>query len=98
MAQLGSALDWGSRGRRFKSCQPDHKQRLTDGQSLFIFLADMWAPPSEKSFATRLRCDFERRGAARLRSPTPQPDPLPDFPERMAGAICASFVPHRLIL
>ena len=23
MAQLGSALDWGSRGRRFKSCQPD---------------------------------------------------------------------------
>ena len=24
MAQFGSALDWGSRGRRFKSCQPDH--------------------------------------------------------------------------
>ena len=24
MAQLGSALDWGSRGRRFKSCRPDH--------------------------------------------------------------------------
>ena len=24
VAQLGSALDWGSRGRRFKSCQPDH--------------------------------------------------------------------------
>ena len=23
MAQLGSALDWGSRGRRFKSCRPD---------------------------------------------------------------------------
>ena len=23
MAQLGRALDWGSRGRRFKSCQPD---------------------------------------------------------------------------
>ena len=23
MAQLGSALDWGSRGRRFKSCHPD---------------------------------------------------------------------------
>ena len=23
VAQLGSALDWGSRGRRFKSCQPD---------------------------------------------------------------------------
>ena len=24
VAQFGSALDWGSRGRRFKSCQPDH--------------------------------------------------------------------------
>ena len=27
MAQLGSALDWGSSGRRFKSCQPDAGQR-----------------------------------------------------------------------
>ena len=27
VAQLGSALDWGSRGRRFKSCQPDRRQR-----------------------------------------------------------------------
>jgi DNA mismatch endonuclease (patch repair protein) len=27
VAQLGSALDWGSRGRRFKSCQPDHVKR-----------------------------------------------------------------------
>ncbi len=26
VAQLGSALDWGSRGRRFKSCQPDRKR------------------------------------------------------------------------
>ena len=24
MAQSGSALDWGSRGHRFKSCCPDH--------------------------------------------------------------------------
>ena len=24
VAQLSSALDWGSRGRRFKSCHPDH--------------------------------------------------------------------------
>ena len=28
VAQLGSALDWGSRGRRFKSCQPDRSNRL----------------------------------------------------------------------
>ena len=27
MAQLGSALDWGSRGRRFKSGQPDSSPR-----------------------------------------------------------------------
>ena len=27
VAQLGSALDWGSRGRRFKSCQPDFPNR-----------------------------------------------------------------------
>jgi hypothetical protein len=26
VAQLGSALDWGSRGRRFKSCQPDEHE------------------------------------------------------------------------
>ena len=26
MAQFGSALDWGSSGRRFKSCQPDAGQ------------------------------------------------------------------------
>lgn len=28
MAQSGSALDWGSRGHRFKSCCPDHWARL----------------------------------------------------------------------
>ena len=27
VAQLGSALDWGSRGRRFKSCHPDRRSR-----------------------------------------------------------------------
>lgn len=26
MAQFGSALDWGSSGRRFKSCQPDKRK------------------------------------------------------------------------
>ena len=30
VAQLGSALDWGSRGRRFKSCQPDKRRRGPD--------------------------------------------------------------------
>ena len=33
VAQLGSALDWGSRGRRFKSCQPDVKAQVRVGFS-----------------------------------------------------------------
>ena len=39
VAQLGSALDWGSRGRRFKSCQPDAEDALigkTIDWSVFI--------------------------------------------------------------
>ena len=28
VAQLGSALEWGSRGRRFNSCHPDHYWKL----------------------------------------------------------------------
>jgi hypothetical protein len=31
VAQFGSALDWGSRGRRFKSGRPDAGQRLVSG-------------------------------------------------------------------
>ena len=39
MAQLGSALDWGSRGRRFKSCQPDHFERTVAIEQLSFFVA-----------------------------------------------------------
>lgn len=36
MAQLGSALDWGSRGRRFKSCQPDgHPRNISEVTLVF---------------------------------------------------------------
>lgn len=28
MAQLGSALEWGSRGRKFESSYPDHFLRV----------------------------------------------------------------------
>jgi hypothetical protein len=31
VAQLGSALDWGSRGRRFKSCRPDGRRVFAGG-------------------------------------------------------------------
>ena len=37
MAQFGSALDWGSRGRRFKSCRPD--QLITQGRKRFLLAA-----------------------------------------------------------
>ena len=51
VAQLGSALDWGSRGRRFKSCQPDQRFRrseavLREGGGLCAF----FRPPSDSSF------------------------------------------------
>ncbi len=49
MAQLGSALDWGSRGRRFKSCRPDQLScrseavlSLTGGRP-FAFLEGWWS-------------------------------------------------------
>jgi hypothetical protein len=31
VAQFGSALDWGSRGRRFKSGRPDQKVQVRRG-------------------------------------------------------------------
>ena len=36
VAQLGSALDWGSRGRRFKSCQPDAYGGTRWGATIFL--------------------------------------------------------------
>ncbi len=39
VAQLGSAFDWGSKGRRFKSCRSDHlkDRRFIDGLLLFLY-------------------------------------------------------------
>ena len=36
VAQFGSALDWGSRGRRFESCQPDHGDQGSRPWSLVV--------------------------------------------------------------
>ena len=36
VAQLGSALDWGSRGREFKSPQPDAQNLRISGGSGFV--------------------------------------------------------------
>jgi hypothetical protein len=38
VAQLGSALVWGTRGRRFESCRPDfHVDYITISQSLRVY-------------------------------------------------------------
>ena len=36
----GSALDWGSRGRKFKSCHSDHRDSFL--AVLFYFAFDFW--------------------------------------------------------
>ncbi len=43
VAQLGSALDWGSRGRRFKSCQSDSYLMTTSAKffALVVYVNDM---------------------------------------------------------
>jgi hypothetical protein len=46
VAQLGSALEWGSRGRRFKSSHPDHENGFVIVFTRpFLFLSE---PHSEK--------------------------------------------------
>ena len=54
MAQLGSALDWGSRGRRFESGRPDTDQRAypIDGYALFLRPGD---PLSNYASASKIR-------------------------------------------
>ena len=51
VAQLGSAPDWGSGGRRFKSCQPDRKalMRRKFHQGFIVsadgfLLVPLWSP------------------------------------------------------
>ena len=66
VAQFGSALDWGSRGRGFKSRQPDHK---VAGQSrcrmhrLFPF-PSMYASGYAASRRTLTRCGGSRSARA----------------------------------
>ena len=36
MAQFGSALEWGSRGRKFNSCHPDHAKEQRQICSIFF--------------------------------------------------------------
>jgi hypothetical protein len=42
VAQLGSALDWGSSGRRFKSCRSDQKTTTTFSCGCCLFCINGW--------------------------------------------------------
>ena len=61
VAQLGSALDWGSRGRWFESSPPDHE---TAGQRLkpltFFLIRTIFVPRRTvlSRFVSRLACDL----------------------------------------
>src|SRR6185437_12614817 len=55
VAQFGSALDWGSRGRRFKSGRPDQKVQVRRGSGfslrpLFDLREPIGEPPQSHGF------------------------------------------------
>ena len=50
MAQFGSALDWGSRGRRFKSCQPDQLIRAGQKVKLLACFFRFYSSSLSRSF------------------------------------------------
>ena len=65
MAQLGSALDWGSRGRRFKSCQPDQRKRRSE--RVFVFgraPASSFRPQRDADREVHQPAAWSRRSAA----------------------------------
>ena len=67
VAQFGSALDWGSRGRRFKSCQPD---QLSQAGQMEIWPA-FFFPEIIATFAIALLptdYDLHPKGAGRTPS------------------------------
>ena len=53
MAQLGSALEWGSRGRRFNSCHSDQGKSLRAAKVLRDFIS----PKTALDFS--LDCNFD---------------------------------------
>ena len=69
VAQLGSALRSGRRGRRFKSCHPDHDAGKASKEAFFVFQADkekiyIFARSPQKSveFAAERGIIFAKRG------------------------------------
>ena len=58
MAQFGSALDWGSRGRRFKSCRPDQKSKRESNRSPVFYEGRQ---PAQQAWTSSI--GFEPKGS-----------------------------------
>ena len=90
VAQFGSALDWGSRGRRFKSCQPDqHFEGSAKAGPFCLFgrIAILSFRDIDPSFAqkTRFGGRFDADLSAKslfLRRRSPRRPPNPGFRSR----------------
>jgi hypothetical protein len=72
VAQLGSALDWGSRGRRFKSCRPDTANKGGTRSSGAALAAST-------SGDVRVRCTRCALGAAHPKPSVDLQRPLSDY-------------------
>ena len=61
MAQSGSALAWGARGRWFESSRPDKKNWLNEVKSVFLHLMQIFQRKSVIDNATydKLYADLE---------------------------------------
>ena len=73
MAQFGSALDWGSSGRRFKSCQPDSECASQSGfgeirSCLFVLNNAPYANPPADPIASLGLQRVRRSGCRRWRT------------------------------
>ncbi len=75
MAQFGSALEWGSRGRKFNSCHPDQQAKLsllrakktpTLSAIFFAFFASLC--PSQKTRQSEMRDARKMLAIPKLRS------------------------------
>ena len=60
VAQLGSALDWGSRGRRFKSCQPDRSALICFRRSVQPARCGSWGAIDSPPSVSRTRSSRQR--------------------------------------
>ena len=69
VAKFGIALDWGSRGRRFKSCHSDHLMIIRT-------LSSKWGTGSDLSFASRISFRLKQQAG---RHPNQMPPHLLSF-------------------